>query len=207
MKIYLSLCCALFLVLSSQVYAKDPSFTYVEAQLISSGDIDVSDGNLSVNVDLDGFSLNGSVQLGWVILQASRFELDSDELLGGSIEDSITTVAAGLAFGGLPRTKFFALVRARRDELSLNSSFLEEEEDLVSAGIEAGVRFNVTDWLELNANIGRPSVDVGDSFGLGAQLFVTEHLGITFNYNTIDAEEDDINFSFDTTSIGVRYSF
>jgi len=208
MKIYLSLCCcALLLVVNSHAQAKSPSFTYVEAEFITSGDISVTDGNLSVDVDLDGFAVGGSVQLGPVILQASRFELDSDDLFAGAnIEDSITTLAVGFAYS-LPKTKLFGLVRARRDELSLTAGGFDEDEDIAFVGVEAGVRVNVTDWLELNANIGKPSTETGESFGVGAQLFVTKNLGITVDFNSIEAEEDDISASFDTSSVGLRYSF
>jgi len=197
----------ILLILSWQSYAQSPSFTYVEAELISSGSIGVTEGNLGVDVDLSGFAIGGSIELGLIFLQASRFELDSDDLLlGSNIEDSISTLAVGVAFD-LPRTKLFGLVRARRDELSLTGSVLEEDADVAFVGLEAGVRFNLTDRVELNANIGVPSTEAGNSFGVGAQFFVTNNIGLTLDFNSIEAEEDDISVDFDTTSIGVRYSF
>ena len=199
--------CFLLFILSWQAQAKSPSFTFVEAQLVSSADIDVTDGNLSADIDLDGFAITGSIELGLVFLQASRFELESDDLLVGSnIDDSITTLAVGLAFD-LPRTKVFGLVRARRDELSLSGGIFEEDADVAFVGIEGGVRFNLTDRIELNADIGVPSTEAGESFGIGAQFFITDNLGITLDFNSISAEEDDIALDFDTSSIGLRYTF
>lgn len=207
MKTYLALSCTLLLILSWQTQAKSPSFTYVEAKFITSGDIDVSDGNLNVDVDLDGFAISGSVELGPLFFQASRFELESDDLFGGAnIEDSITTLAVGFAFD-LPQTKLFGLIRARRDELSLTAGGFDEDADVAFVGVEVGARFNVTNWLELNANVGKPSTETGESFGVGAQFFVSKNLGITVNFNTIEAEEDDISASFDTSSVGLRYTF
>ena len=200
--------CILLLILSCQAHAKSPSFTYVEAELISSGDIDVTDGSLSADIDLDGFALAGSVELGLVFLQASRFELESDDLLVGSnIDDSISTLAVGLAFD-LPRTKIFGLIRARRDELSLSGGIFDEDADVNFVQLEAGVRFNVTDRFEINGNIGFvPATESGESFGIGAQFFITDHFGITLDFNTLSAEEDDIELDFDTSSIGLRYTF
>jgi len=74
-------------------------------------------------------------------------------------------------------------------------------------GAEVGVRFNLTDRFEINANIGKPSTDEGDSFGVGAQFFITDNFGITADFRSIEAEQDDIIVEFDTTSIGVRYTF
>lgn len=206
MKIYLY--CFLLCVLSCQAQAKSPSFTFVEAELVSSGDLDVTDGSLSANVDLDGFAIKGSIELGRFFIQASRFELDSDEvLIGSSIDDSISTLALGIAFD-LPRTKLFGLIRARRDELSLSGGIFDEDADVGFVGLEAGVRFNVTDRFELNANVGViPSTESGESFGVGAQFFITDNIGITLDFNTLSAEEDDIELDFDTSSIGVRYTF
>jgi opacity protein-like surface antigen len=186
-------------------FAESPSFTYVELEYIAAGDFEVSRDTSSANVDLDGFALNASVELGIFILQASRFELESEELLGSRFEDSISTIAVGLAFE-LPQTQLYGLVRGRRDELSLSGIF-NEEEDANSVGVEAGVRFNVTDRFEINANIGSPALDEGTSYGIGAQFLVTDNIGLTLDFNSIEVEEDDIEANFDTTSLGLRFNF
>jgi hypothetical protein len=148
-------------------FAESPSVTYVELEYTAAGDFEVSRDTLSANVDLDGFAVNAGVELGIFILQASRFELESEELLGSRCEDSISTIAVGLAFE-LPQTQLYGLVRGRRDELSLSGIFNEEEAN--SVGVETGVRFNVTDRFEINANIGSPAIDEGTSYGFGAQF-------------------------------------
>ena len=138
-----SLCLLLTTLLANQTaLAEPPSFTYVELEYIAAGDFEVSSGTLSVNVDLEGFALNASAELGIFILQLSRFELESDELLGSRFEDSISTLALGMAFE-LPQAQIYGLVRGRRDELTLSGLF-NEEDDADSVGIEAGFRFNVT---------------------------------------------------------------
>lgn len=210
MKNFILRSCTLFLIfstlLASQLsYADSPSFTYLELEYIAAGDIEVSDGTLSANVDIDGFALNASVELGIFLLQASRFELESDEILGTNFEDSISTVAVGLTFE-LPQTAVYGLIRARRDELSVKG-LINEEEEGDSVGLEAGVRINVSDRLELNANIGSPALDEGTSYGIGAQFHITNNLGLTFDYSSIEVEEDDIVANFDTTSVGIRLNF
>ncbi len=201
-----NLCLLLTALLTNQTaFAESPSFTYVELEYIASGDFEVSRDALSANVDLTGFALNASVELGIFILQASRFELESDELLDSRFEDSISTIAVGLAFE-LPQTQIYGLVRGRQDELSLSGLF-NEEEDAYSVGLEAGVRVNLTDRFEINANVGSPALDQGTSYGLGAQFSITENIGLTLDFNSIEVEEDDIEAKFDTTSIGLRFNF
>ncbi len=194
--------------MSSLSHADSPSFTYVGAEYVASGEITVSDGSLSVNVDADGFALSASAELGIFFIQLSQLELESDEILGASVEDSITTLGLGLTFE-LPRTQVYGLVRARYDDIQLRGGLLADDEDVDGGivGAEVGARVNLTDRFEVNANIGKPSTDEGTSFGVGAQFFVTDNLGVTLDFRSIEAEQDDITAEFDTTSIGVRYTF
>jgi hypothetical protein len=192
--------------LSSFAMAKSPSFTYVEAEFVTSGSFEISDGNLSVDVDTDGFAVTGSLELGIFFVQASRFELDGDTLFDTELEDSISAIAAGLTFE-LPRSQAYGLVRVRRDEFSVSGPLVDEEDDLTFFGVEAGIRVNLTDRFEVNGNIGLPSADEGTSFGVGAQFFITNNLGITANFRRIEAEDSGIEAEFDTTSIGLRWSF
>jgi opacity protein-like surface antigen len=111
----------------------------------------------------------------------------------------------GLAFE-LPQTQIYGLVRGRRDELSLSGLF-NEEDDADSVGLEAGVRVNLTDRFEINANVGSPALDQGTSYGLGAQFLITENIGLTLDFNSIEVEEDDLEAKFDTTSLGLRFNF
>jgi len=196
------------MLISTQSIADSPSFTYVGAEFVSSGDINVTDGSLSVDVDTDGFALNASVELGIFLIQLSQLELESDEFLGATVEDSITTLGVGLTFE-LPQTQVYGLIRGRYDNIQFNggSFFDDDEVDGGIVGAEVGVRFNLTDRFEINANIGKPSTDEGDSFGVGAQFFITDNFGITADFRSIEAEQDDIIVEFDTTSIGVRYTF
>lgn len=194
--------------ISGLSHADSPSFTYVGAEYVASGEITVSDGSLSVNVDADGFALNASAELGIFFIQLSQLELESDEILGASVEDSITTLGLGLTFE-LPRTQVYGLVRARYDDIQLRGGLLADDEDVDGGivGAEVGARVNLTDRIEVNANLGKPSTDEGTSFGVGAQFFVTDNLGVTLDFRSIEAEQDDITAEFDTTSIGVRYTF
>ncbi|RBP49198.1 hypothetical protein [Arenicella xantha] len=193
------------LSLNVAAHADTPSFTYVGLEYVASGNLDVTDGNTTVNLDLDGFALTGSLELGIFFLQLSRFELESDEILGGNIDDNISSAAFGMTFE-LPQTQVYGLIRARRDELSLRAGGFEEDEDLGYVGAEAGVRINLTDRFEINAHIGKP-VEEGNAYGVGAQFFVTDNVGITLDFRKLEAEDDEIKGSFDTTSLGVRVSF
>ena len=100
-------------------------------------------------------------------------------------------------------------MRARRDELSLVGGGFDEDETGNTAGFEVGARFNLTDRLEINANIGKPALDEGSAFGVGAQFFITDNIGITLDFNSIEVEDEDedLRAEFDTTSIGLRYNF
>lgn len=190
----------------SQSFSDSPSFTYVGAEYVANGDFSVGDGILSADLGLDGFALNASLELGIFFVQASRYELESDDLLGGRIEDNISTVAAGITFE-LPQTQVYGLIRARRDEVEGRLGYLTEEVDGTSVGAEAGVRINITNRFEVNANIGVPSTDDGSSYGAGAQFFISDNLGLTFDIRSIELEDNDVEAKFDTTSIGVRFTF
>lgn len=205
MKKSLILCAALSFLTMSYAQADSPSFTYVELEYIAAGDFEVNVDSLSLNSDIEGFALNASVELGIFFLQASRFELESDEVLGTIAEDSISTLAAGVTFE-LPQAQVYGLIRGRRDEVS-SRGLIEEDEDAGSVGGEVGVRFNLTDRFELNANIGKPSADEGSSYGFGAQFFITDNLGITLDFSSIEAEDDDDSVKFETTSVGLRFTF
>jgi len=186
--------------------AKTPSFTYVEAEFVTSGNFEVSAGPVSVDVDTDGFAITGSLELGIFFIQASRFELEGDALFDTEIEDNISSLAGGITFE-LPRTQLFGLVRVRRDELRAQNALIDEDEDLTFVGVEVGARVNLTDRIEINGNLGVPSTEEGTSFGIGGQFFITDHLGITANFRRIEAEDSGIEAEFDTTSIGLRWSF
>lgn len=198
-------CLTLIMVFSNKAHADAPSFTYVEADYIAAGDFEISKRDLSANVDLEGFALTGSLELGIFFFQASRFELDSDDLIV-DIKDNISTVAAGLTFA-LPRTSVYGMVRARRDELSARGFGFNENETGNSIGLEGGVRVNLTDRIELNANVGSPALDEGWSYGAGAQFFLMDNLGITLKFNSLEVEDGDLTGKFDTTSVGLRFSF
>ncbi|NND82763.1 MAG: hypothetical protein HKN50_10085 [Gammaproteobacteria bacterium] len=186
--------------------AEAPSFSYLSAEYVASGDFEVSDGDLSLALDMDGFALNASLQLGFVFVQASRFELESEELFDSRIKDSISSVALGFTFA-LPKTALYALIRGRNDDLQIRGGLLNDEVDGSSLGGEVGARVNLTDRLEINAKLGRPSADAGNSYGLGAQFFVTENIGLTLDINSLEIEDGDISASFDTTAVGLRYTF
>ena len=186
--------------------AKTPSFTYVEAEFVASGNFEVSADSASIDVDTDGFALTGSLELGVFFVQASRFELDGDAIFDTEIEDNISALAVGLTFA-LPRSQLYGLVRVRRDELRARGPLIDEEDDLTFFGAEVGARVNITDSIEINGNLGLPSTEDGVSFGVGAQYFITDHFGVTANFRRIEAEDSDIEAEFDTTSIGVRWSF
>lgn len=194
------------LLIGTNSHAETPSFTYVGAEYVANGKLSASRGSLSAELDTSGFAINGSLELGIFFLQASRLELDNDDILNIESDSSITSAAFGLTFE-LPQTQLYGLVRAQQAELSVNGGGFNDEVDGTVAGFEVGARVNLTDRFEINANIGKPSSDTGNSFGIGAQFFVTDNIGVTLNFNKLEAEEDDIKAEFDTTAIGVRYTF
>ncbi len=183
-----------------------PSFSYIGTEYVVNGDFSLGDGSLDAELDLDGFALTASMELGIFFIQASRFELETEDFLGGSIDDNISTLAAGMTFE-LPRSQVYGLVRARRDELDGRLGNLRADLDGTTLGAEAGIRVNITDRFEINANAGVPSTDEGVSYGLGAQFFITNNLGLTFDLRSIELEDDDLEAEFNTTSLGLRFSF
>ena len=194
------------LITSANAMADAPSFTYIGAEYVPSGDIELQDGGLSVSLDSSGYALHASVELGIFFIQASRTELESNiEILGIRAEDTSSTLAAGMTFE-LPQTQIYALVRGRYDEFKL-SGLRNDEDDGGIIGGEVGARINVGKFLEINANVGKPSTDEGKSYGIGAHFFITDHFGITLDLRSIEAEQDDIEAKFDTTSVGLRYTF
>ena len=194
------------MIASVTAMADSPSFTYIGAEYVPSGEIEVQDGSLKFNLDASGYAIHASVELGIFFIQASRTELESDKTFFGiKAEDTSSTLAAGLTFE-LPQTQIYGLVRGRYDEFEL-SGLRDDKDDGGIIGGEVGVRINVTNFLEINANVGKPSTDEGSSYGIGAQFFVSEHVGITFDLRSIEADQDDIKAKFDTTSIGLRYTF
>lgn len=203
----LSIVC-LSLIFCNLSHAESPSFSYVELEYIANGDFSVSDESLSVDLGLDGYALTLSAELGIFLLQASRYEIKSAKILDSNLEDSISTLAVGLTFE-LPQTSVYGLVRGRRDELSLVGGGFDEDEEGNTVGFEVGARVNLTDRFEINANIGKPALDEGSAYGVGAQFYITDNIGITFDFSSIEVEdeEEDLSASFDTTSIGLRYNF
>ncbi|MFT5571178.1 MAG: hypothetical protein ACI9FR_000086 [Cryomorphaceae bacterium] len=201
-----SLATLALLSLSLNSHADSPSFTYVELEYVAAGSFEISDDSLSVDVDIDGYALNASVELGIFFLQASRFELESDVVLDASLKDSISSIALGMTFA-LPQSQVYGLIRARHDDLSLRGGGFDEDTDGGVVGAEVGVRINLTDRFELNANAGVPSTEDGKSFGVGAQFFITKNIGITLDFSSLELEEDGITANFDTTSVGLRFTF
>ncbi|MBX2848081.1 MAG: porin family protein [Acidiferrobacterales bacterium] len=205
--VFLSLISA-SIIFCNQSFADSPTFSYVELEYIANGDFSVSDESLAVDLGLDGYALTGSVELGIFLIQASRYELKSAKILDSNLEDSISTIALGLTFE-LPQTSVYGLVRARRDELSLVGGGFDEDETGNTVGFEVGARVNLTDRFEINANIGKPSVDEGSAYGVGAQFYITDNIGITLDFSSIEVEdeEEELKAEFNTTSIGLRYNF
>ena len=201
-----SLAALALLCVSFNSHADSPSFTYVEFEYVAAGNFEIFDDSLSVDVDIDGYALNASVELGIFFLQASRFELESDVVLDASLKDSISSIALGITFE-LPQSQIYGLVRARHDDLSLRGGGFDDDADGGVVGAEVGVRINLTDRLEINANAGVPSTEDGKSFGVGAQFFVTKNIGITLDFSSLELQEDDISANFDTTSVGLRFTF
>lgn len=206
MKVISRITIALAIFFSPLANADVPSFTYLELEYVAGGNFKVTDDSLSVDVGIDGFALNGSAELGIFFIQASRFELESDVVLDAALKDSISTLALGMTFA-LPQAQLYGLIRARHDDLSLRGGGFSEDTDGGVIGAELGVRVNLTDRFEINANAGVPSTDEGKSFGVGAQFFITNNVGITLDFSSLELEEDDIKATFDTTSIGLRFTF
>ena len=111
-----------FCSFSISAFADSPRFTYIEAEYVASGDLDMTNGVISASADLDGVAITGSLELGILILQASRFKLDGDATLNTELEDSTATIVLGLSVE-LANTQRYDLVRAHQNELVASSLF------------------------------------------------------------------------------------
>ena len=189
-------------------HAESPSFTYIQATKFVDGDLYYKDGSrFDVKSELDGYSLKGSFELGIFFAQVAQEKFKSDDFHGASIENTSSNVGFGLTFE-LPFSQLYAMLKGRKDTLEVSSSVISytQEDDKYSLGYEMGGRVNLG-RLELSANVGRPEYNKGKSYGLGAQLKITDNLGIIVEHRLLEIKDKNDRAEFESTQAGIRLSF
>ena len=195
-----------FLLGSLAAYADTPSYRYAEL-VYSTGDLDISvDGLGSVDIDQDGFELDGSFSFlddrFWVF--GSYSDLSGDES-GVDFDIETGTVGGGfiLPFGGNASADFSLFYRT--DELSA----LGLSDDVDGIGFAAGVRGNVADPLELYGRLGYLTGDYegGFVFDAGGVISLTELFAITVSYELLSADDEGVDIDLGQFQIGARLTF
>lgn len=170
---------ALFLAVPS--LAESPSYNFIQVGY-QSVEIDLGGG---FDVDGDGFGLGGSFEIGeqmfgFASYGKTEFDFDID----------LTQLQVGLGFrtGISDNTDFFAT--ASFVEAEVDAPGFESEDDS-GYGVGIGIRSNVTDLVELYAEIAYADLgDDADSTAFGAGIWF--NLGDSFALGLGASTDDDV---------------
>jgi hypothetical protein len=175
----------LFTTLAPIADGPELEYTYVEANYIWT-DLDVGDEKL------DGAELIGSLELPANFFGQVTASTQSDET-----DVEVYRIGAGWHFGLIPRLDLFAIVSYLHVEAD-NASF-DSKEDGVQGDL--GVRFLLTDRIELNGKMIWQDIDDEDDvgFGLGARFYLIDRLSLGARMESLDEDE--------TFAVGLRFDF
>ncbi|MCV2883633.1 porin family protein [Aestuariibacter sp. AA17] len=181
-------------LLSSHVAAETPNWNYVEA---SYADLSLDD----LDVDTDGFALNGSFEF------AENFFLAAGVSDMSKTDDGLRfeyeTMSIGLGFNQeiATGTDFYGIVSIEHAEAKLSYGYMSDGDDDNGMGLRLGVRSMVASNVELDASAG--IVKIGDEsyklYRLGGQYFFTDNFSAGASF---ESGED-----YDTWMLTGRYSF
>ena len=160
-------------------------YTYIEANYIWTN-LDVGDEKL------DGGEIIGSLELPLNFFGQVTASTQSDET-----DINVYRIGAGWHFGMIPRLDLFAIVSYLHVEAD-NASFDSKEDGIQG---DLGVRFLMTDRIELNAKGIWQDIDDEDDvgFGLGARFYLIERLSLGARVESLDDDE--------TYAVGLRFDF
>ncbi len=188
-----------------QAAAAVPGYNYAELAY-GTGDLDISVSGLgSVDIDQDGFELEGSFSLEdllWIF--ASYADLSGDEQ---GVDLDIETVGLGLGVIFKPgeSTAIDVSVIFRKDEVSA----LGLPADVEGLGAAAGVRANITPRFELFGRLGYLSEDYEGAIiaDLGAIWNINDRFGISASYERLEYDEQGVELQLNQFQLGARVKF
>ncbi len=175
----------LFTTLAPIADGPELEYTYVEANYIWT-DPDVGDEKL------DGAELVGSLELPLNFFGQITASTQSDET-----DVEVYRIGAGWHFGLIPRLDLYAILSYLHVEAD-NASFDSKEDGIQG---DLGVRFLLTDRIELNARGIWQDIDDEDDvgFGVGARFYLIDRLSLGARVDIIDESE--------TYAAGLRFDF
>lgn len=200
---------AVTLLGSTAVWSKAPNHTFVEA-VFSTGEIDLGVSGLgSVDIDQDGFKLEGSVQaLDQLVVRGSWSTLSGDE---GPVDLDTDTLVFGTAwlYPASDTTHLELGLEYRIDDLKVDIGGGSESDDANGLGVTAGVRSNLGDRFELFARASclTGDYDGGVALDAAATFFVTERFGITAGFEYLDLDDEGVSLTLTQVQIGGRVTF
>lgn len=165
--------------------APELEYTYIEANYIWTN-LDVGDEKL------DGGELIGSLELPLNLFGQITASTQSDET-----DVNVYRIGAGWHFGLIPRLDLFAILSYLHVEAD-NASFDSKEDGIQG---DLGVRFLLSDKIELNAKGIWQDIDDEDDvgFGLGARFYLIDRLSLGARVEVLDSDE--------TYAVGLRFDF
>ena len=186
--------------------AATPSYKYAEvAYSTGSLDIDVS-GLGSVDIDEDGFELEGSFSFledqFWVT--AFYSDLSGDEQ-GVDLDIESLGLGLGWIFKVTDTTSVDASLIYREDELSA----LGDSADVDGIGIAVGARSNVTDMFEVFGRVGYLEGDYEGGFTLdfGGVVNINERFAVSISYELLNADDEGVEIELGQFQLGGRVKF
>lgn len=195
--------CLLFV--GEQAAAAVPNYKYAELAY-GTGDLDISVSGLgSVDIDQDGFELEGSFSLEdllWIF--GSYADISGDEQ---GVDLDIETIGLGLGVIFQPgeSTTIDVAVIFRKDE----ASSLGLSADVEGLGAAAGVRSNITPRFELFGRLGYLSEEYEGAIvaDLGAVWNINDRFGISASYERLESDEQGVDIQLNQFQLGGRVKF
>jgi len=170
------------------------NFNYLEGRYLNGEIEELND------LDVDGWELNGSVELTDQIFITAQFgEVEPDE---GNFNVELETASLGLGyvFGQTANASYYGTLRYVEQEVAVNN-FASTDEDGYAIGF--GTRMNLSQQAELRLNLDYVDVGDEDTFVPSAQVvysFTPQVAGVLDYSHSTDLD-------YHTVGLGLRFYF
>jgi len=189
----LALACV-FATASFGALAGQPSYTYVEGGYLRMDPDDIS-------LDPTGYYLDGSIAIADNLFLSGGYSDVDDSKAGLKVEIERVDLGIGYKQGLGANSSFHVVASYLEGEVKARGYGSRFKDDDDGFALTAGVRSNVLDNLELNADVSYVDVDDdGLDFGVGAVWYFVPNVGLSLSASI----DDDSNRTF---GAGVRLSF
>ncbi len=183
--------------------ASDLSYNFVQGSYQQT-EVDLGDG---INLDLDGYGVTGSAELGDMFFITASFEDSSgDESLMGTqfdVDSEATTIGFGFHSAINDKLDFVAGVAKTSADISVAvDGFGEFSDDTDAYLYSVGLRGMAAESVELFASATYVDADEGEtdtSFSIGGQYYLTQAFSLGLALQSADDS--------DTTALFARFSF